>query len=152
MLPTEAVRPLYRRAVEEAGGVGKAGDPLALLVSYCERLLPLPPFEVWAEDRARHPVSHLHDIDESADAPTASDPATMEGRLFEYGGGRWIAHLRCFRDAGTWRGFIAFEERDSGSVHRTALVFSEPGPAEVRERFLSFESATLEAFLRSALP
>ena len=37
-------------------------------------------------------------------------------------------------------------------MHRTALVFRESDPADLRERFLSFESGTLEAFLRSALP
>lgn len=152
MLPQEAIRPLYRRALAQEGFSGRQQDPLAILVTYCEQLLALPPFEVWMDDVTLHPVAHLQDLDDSADVPTALAPATMEVRLFEHGGEPWIAHLRSFRDGVIWRGFIAFEERRSGRIHRTALVFRESDPADLRERFLSFESAALEAFLRSALP
>ena len=153
ILPRRAIRPLYRRALFQEGLSGQAQvDPLAVLVDYCEGLLPLPPFEVWVEDVTMHPVAHLHDLDNSADVPTAKAPATMEARLFEYQGDPWIAHLRSFRDGVAWRGYIAFEARRSGQVHRTALVFRESDPVDLRERFLSFEAGTLEAFLRSALP
>jgi hypothetical protein len=64
----------------------------------------------------------------------------------------WTAHLRSFRDGSTWRGFIAFEDSLSRRVHRTALIFQESGPVDVRDRFLSFEPSALIAFLRSALP
>ena len=153
LLPKEAIRPLYRRAILNGGLGGVAQiDPLAVLVRYCESLLPLPPFESWVEDVTLHPVAHLRDLDDSADVPTATAPATMEARLFEHHGDPWIAHLRSFRDGDTWRGFIAFEERRSGQVHSTALVFRESDPADLRERFLGFEPAALDAFLRSALP
>lgn len=153
MLPRDVIRPLYRRAIvaERATEVGIA-DPLAVLLKYCETLLPLPPFEVWAEDASLNPVAHLHDLDDSADVPTAAAPATLERRLFDHAGQAWLADLRSFRDRGTWRGYISFLGRRSGEVHRTALIFRESGAADVRERFLSFESAVLEAFLRSALP
>jgi hypothetical protein len=37
-------------------------------------------------------------------------------------------------------------------VHRTASIFRETYAEDVRERFASFESSTLVAFLRSAMP
>jgi len=157
MLPREAVRPLYRRARDEAirsgaVGVGDDGDPLALLMRWCERLLPLPPFDVWMEDLRLFPDGHFADLEESTDGPTADAPSTMEVRALEVRGKPWLARLRSFREAGLWRGYIAFEEEGSGRVHRTAAVFCEADAAELRERFLSFERAALEAFLRSALP
>jgi len=156
MLPREVIRPLYRRALLKEGvPAPRSTDSLAVLLEYCEGLLPLPPFEVWMEDVTLHPVAHLHDLDDSAEVPTATAPVTMEARLFDYVGEPWIAHLRSFRDGGTWRGYIAFQEQSSGTsgrVHRTALVFRESDPADLRERFLSFEPAALGAFLRSALP
>jgi hypothetical protein len=146
------VRPLYRRALEAGFGERTPADPLAALVDFCETILPLPPFEQWCEDLARFPVAHLRDLDDSATAPTAEAPTTVEARLFEFGGDPWIAYLRSFRDGGAWRGYIAFEERQSRRVHRTALIFRETDPADLRERFLGFEPVALEAFLRSALP
>ncbi|HET9947470.1 MAG TPA: hypothetical protein VFQ22_00965, partial [Longimicrobiales bacterium] len=47
MLPREAVRPLYRRAIREGFGDESGSDPLGALVRYCESLLPLPPFAEW---------------------------------------------------------------------------------------------------------
>lgn len=157
MLPREAVRPLYRRAREEAlraDALSDAGedDPLALLVRYCQGLLPLPPFHVWMDDLRAHPDGHYADMEESVEGPTADAPSTMEVRPMTLHGRAWRAQLRSFRDAGLWRGYISFQEEGSERVHRTAAVFCEEGPGELRERFLSFESATLEAFLRSALP
>lgn len=157
MLPREAVRPLYRKARLHAIRSGTLGadddaDPLALLMRWCERLLPLPPFDVWAEDLRRFPDGHFADLEESTDDPTADAPSTMEVRALEVRGKPWLARLRSFREAGLWRGYIAFEEEGSGRVHRTAAVFCETEAAELRERFLSFERAALEAFLRSALP
>jgi hypothetical protein len=152
LLPKEAVRPLYRRALRAGHGEKQATDPLATLVEYCETLLPLPPFERWCEDRAASPSAYLRDLDDSAAAPTAEAPTTVETRGFDVGGTSWIAHLRSFRDGDAWRGYIAFEEQESRSVHRTALIFRESDPADLRERFLDFETVALSAFLRSALP
>lgn len=156
MLPRQAIRPLYRRARADAGRDGGGGavgdDPLAFLVAYCESLLPLPPFDVWRSDLDHNPAAHFADLEESLDGPTPDAPSTMEARSVEYAGGMWIAHLRAFREDGYWRAYISFEECGSGRVHRTAAVFYERDAGELRDRFLSFESAALQAFLRSALP
>jgi hypothetical protein len=152
LLPREAVRPLYRRALRERSGATTDADPLQTLVHYCERLLPLPPFECWQDDVSRYPDAHLHDVDDSADAPTADAPATLDVCSFDVDGHAWVARLRSFREENTWRGFIAFERSGSRGVHRTALIFRETDPVDVRERFRAFEPGALRAFLRSALP
>ena len=150
LLPREAVRPLYRAACSDPRLVAEPDDPLGLLAAYCGRALPLPPYEVWLEDVRAHPDAYLSDLAAAADAPTAAAPVTLEARrLEERGGSPWVARLRGFRDQDAWRGFIAFEDEVSGVVHRTALVFREGDPGDLRERFLGFESGTLEAFLRS---
>lgn len=59
MLPREAIRPLYRRALKEGFGESSGSDPLAALLAYCETLLLLPPFETWREDVRAHPTEHL---------------------------------------------------------------------------------------------
>ncbi len=157
MLPRDAIRPLYRRArfaaVRDGGGHDVVGDdPLAFLVAYCETLLPLPPFEVWRADYELHPDAHFADLEDSLDGPTPESPSTMEARPLELAGAPWIAHLRAFQEGGFWRAFISFEECGTGRLHRTAPVFYERDAAELRDRFLSFEPAALQAFLRSALP
>jgi hypothetical protein len=127
-------------------------DPLALLVEYCEEVLPLPTFEAWLVDVTLHPVAHLDDLDDSADVPTFAAPATFESRSFEYRGRPWLARLRTFRDGAEWRGYISFTERRSGETRSTAIIFCESHPTDLRERFLSFDLTALEAFLRSTLP
>jgi hypothetical protein len=125
---------------------------MGTLVAYCETLLPLPPFDTWCDDHRRNPAAYLYDVDDSAEAPSADAPATLESREFLHDLHAWTAHLRSFRDGSTWRGFIAFEDSLSRRVHLTALIFQESGPVDVRDRFLSFEPSALIAFLRSALP
>jgi hypothetical protein len=149
LLPREAIRPLYRRALERGGA---AEDPLEALLRLCEQLLPLPPFDTWLEDRRAHATAHLQDLDDSAEAPTAEAPTTVEARRFAFAGNPWIARLRSYREGDRWRGYIAFEDEGARRVHRTALIFSEGDPVDVRERFLDFDLAALQAFLRSALP
>jgi hypothetical protein len=146
------VRPLYRKALAKGFGDRYGADPLTALVAFCERLLPLPPFETWCEDVRVHATAHLADVDDSPLAPTAEAPATVAERAFVFEGRSWVARLRSFRDGETWRGYIAFEDTESRRVHRTAVVFSESGPVDVRERFLSFDLPAVRAFLRSALP
>lgn len=152
LLAQEAVRPLYRRALAEVEK-GDGGDPMEVLVTYCEALLPLPPFQVWLDDLQAAPEAHWTDLEASADTPSPSKPATMDLRRFGCGTGSWTARLRGFRDGDVWRGFIAFEDEavDDG-VHRTAVIFCEATVSDLRDRFRGFESASLEAFLRSALP
>jgi hypothetical protein len=157
ILPREAVRPLYRRARDEAycsepADRSPPDDPLALLVAYCEQLLPLPTFEVWCEDLRRNPDAHLSDVEDSPEGPTADAPSTMAVHDVAYAGQTWRARLKVFRDGGLWRGYIAFEDARRRRSHRTAVVFCERDPGELRRRFLSFDPAALEAFLRSALP
>lgn len=152
MVPREAVRPLYRRAVA-AGFVGDGPvDPMTTLLAYCETLLPLPPFDVWRDDMRRHPSAHLGDIEDSAEAPGPESPITLETRELYYAEHAWTALLRVFRDEGTWRGFIAFQDTSSSRTFRTTLIFQEWTAGDVLDRFAGFEPATLTAFLRSALP
>jgi len=151
MVPREAIRPLYRKAVREGFGAD-GSDPMAALVRYCERLLPLPPFEVWRDDVRENPTAYVDDADDSAVTPTAEAPLTQASRELAHDDRRWTAHLRSFRDGSVWSGFIAFEESLTNSVHRTAVIFREPDAESVRERFANFESSTLVSFLRSALP
>lgn len=154
LMPREAVRPLYRLARERlaADGLPQADDPLALLTRLCETLLPLPPFDVWRDDLLRNQESHLHDLAESVHGPTAETPATLEARDMISGGRRWRVLLRAFHADGAWRGLMVFQDSSGGPAYRTAPVFREPGPVELRERFRSFEPTALEAFLRSARP
>lgn len=152
MIPSEAIRPLYRRAVAAGLGHEASADPMEALLLYCDRLLPLPPLDIWLEDARRSPESYWDDVGDAADAPTADAPVTVETRRVTVGEEAWYAHLRAFRDGDVWRGFIAFEGARSSRVHRTALIFREPDAVLVRERFLSFHATALAAFLRSTLP
>lgn len=154
LMPREAVRPLYRRALDSlpAEALPFQGDPLALLTRFCEDLLPLPPLEAWRDDLLRHEDAHLRDLAESVHGPTADAPATLEARSVDAGGRRWRVLLRAFRDDGGWQGMMVFEDEADGASYRTASVFREPDPLELRDRFRSFEPAALEAFLRSARP
>ena len=154
LLPDEAVRPLYRRAMSASrdAAVGSRDDPLGVLLAYCETILPLPPYSVWVEDALAHPGVYVADLADSPSAPTAAAPATLVARRFDRAGQGWVARLRGFRDRDAWRGYIAFEELGQSGVHRTALIFREAEPEDLLERFLGFESTTLDAFLRSSLP
>jgi len=144
---------MYRRSCSERPVEHDSEtDSLNLLLRFCESILPLPPFDIWLEDFRDHPRSHLDDMDRSAEVPSSSTPATLETRRLVRGPDAWTVRLRGFRDGGVWRGYIAFEEQASGRVHRTALIFRERDAWDLRERFLGFEPATLEAFLRSSLP
>jgi hypothetical protein len=157
MLPRGAVRPLYRLARLEAeeseeGVAGGVDDPLGLLVRYCEHLLPLPPFEIWRDDLLTNPRAHVDDLEDSAVGPTAAEPTTLDERTFLFGGRAWKASLRSYRDAELWRAFISFEGPSTTAPHRTAPLFCERELWALLERFASFETAALQAFLRSALP
>jgi hypothetical protein len=154
MLPEGAARALFRRARSEDSTNTRSvtEDPLAALTRYCEGLLPLPPYEVWKRDLLLHPDAHLADLADSVDQPIADRPSTVMTRDFTSGGRRWKAHLRSFRESGLWRGYIAFEEDGSTRFHRTGMVFCEDDVQGLRRSFESFENASLQAFLRSALP
>jgi hypothetical protein len=154
LLPQEAVRPLYGGARLWAEGMriplGK--DPLATLLLYLQELLPLPPFDTWMADRASHLDAHLEE--EFASGPAhkrSSPPVTVESRGVEMEGRRWRASLSLFRRDDAWRGFITFRRAGDETGIRTADIFREEDPEEIRERFRSFHSNTLQAFLRSVI-
>lgn len=150
LLPREAVREVYR-AAREASGDTPVDDPLALLAAWCGRVLPLPPYEVWLEDYRRNRDAYLETLGEAPATPTRAAPVTVDLRTLEHAGRRWYAGLDVFRADGGWRGVITFHAGE-GRLHRTGEVFRGTDPADVRERFLSFDEATLGAFLRSVLP
>lgn len=155
LLPSDAVRPLYARARRWAKErtVEPGQDPLALLLSYLEDLMPLPPLARWAEDRRRFPGAHLEEEFESAPAHgTSSPPVAVENRAVEMEGERWVASLRLFREHDAWKGFIAFGGPGAGEGLRTTDIFREEDPEEIRGRFRAFHDQTLQAFLRSVLP
>jgi hypothetical protein len=158
IVPREAVRPLYRRALQavvDAVADGPSMDSLEALLATCEGILPLPPYDVWVEDLRRYPSAHLVELDQSAEAPSAAAPVVLSARKLHTEGEDWRARLWAFRDDDAWRGFIDFESESERASHRrsrTALVFRERGPADLRHTFLGFTTATLTAFLRSTLP
>lgn len=154
LLPHEAIRPLYARARAWAGemGVAREKDPLATLLLFLQDVLPLPPLEVWSADRVHHLDAHLEE--EFASGPAhrrTSPPVTVASRGLEVSGRRWRASLRLFRRDEAWRGFISFKAPGEAEGLRTADIFREEDPDEIRNRFLAFHAGTLEAFLRSVL-
>ena len=154
ILPQEAIRPLYSRARIWAGEIGipLGKDPLATLLLYLQEILPLPPFDVWLADRATHLEAHLEE--EFASEPAhrrVSPPVTVESRGMEMAGRRWRASLNLFRRDDAWRGFITFRRAGDDTGVRTADIFREEDPEEIRDRFRGFHSGTLQAFLRSVL-
>jgi len=152
LVPREAIRPLYRQALggSEAIDAMGEGDSLALLLSFCEKILPLPSFEVWLSDRRAHPAAHL---DEAGTVPEERQAhVTVETRLLEGFGALWQAELDVRCDDGIWRGHVTFRSADGSRSHSTGEIFREDAADSVRDRFLEFDDHTLGAFLRSALP
>ncbi len=153
LVPREGVRPLYRQAREWAvsHGMHESKDPMATLHRFCRELLPLPSFEVWLADYETHRLAHLKAGVAYPHAGEPSEPVTVELREVEHGGDRWHASLELYRDEDLWRGYIRFH-RDAAEAHlRTGDIFCEEELQDLRDRFLSFTSATLTAFLRSIL-
>jgi hypothetical protein len=155
ILPKEAIRPLYARAREWGRAEGKEveKDPLATFLLFLRELIPLPPRDVWERDRADHLDAHVKEEFESPAAHRrSSPPVTVESRGMEMDGRRWRATLNLFRKDEAWRGFIVFNPLGELSSVRTADIFREEDPDEIRNRFLGFHNQTLQAFLRSVLP
>ena len=148
LLPRDAVRPLYRAAAARSAHP----DPLERLVAYCADLLPLPPFDVWAEDLAEHPEAHLRDWDDTVDAPNAADPATLAVRQMLRGSEVWQVRLMGFAESGAWRAYLAFRGPTLNDEFHTACVFREATAGALGDRFQSFDDHVLEGFLRSCLP
>lgn len=154
LIPREAIRELYAQARDWAAerGTHDARDPMATLTSFAESLLPLPPFEVWLADRARHPLSHIEDGGDDPRSPMVPHPRRLEDRRFDYGHRSWVASLNVFREGAMWRGFLRFREVGHTRRYHTANIFLEDTARKVRERFREFDRGTLGAFLRSVLP
>lgn len=152
LLPREQVRAIYREARQALADEDPVEDPLTLLADWCARLLPLPPFDVWQDDYRRNPTPYREAAGEPAAAPTRAAPVTVDLRTLDHGGLTWYAGLDVFRDGDQWRGVIAFHTGEGERPHRTGEVFRGDSHAELRDRFLSFDDATLAAFLRSVLP
>ena len=155
LIPRNAIRPVYARAREWAREMGLEGgkDPLAVLLLFLEESIPLPPYEVWVDDRRQHLDAHLQEEFEPGRAPgEGAPPVTVESRGVVMEGRRWRASLNLFRREDAWRGFIAFRALDGNGGVRTGEIFREDDPEEIRERFRSYHAQTLQAFLRSVLP
>jgi hypothetical protein len=153
-LPQDAIRPLYAEARAWAGKVGiqLGKDPLATLLLFLQELLPLPPFDVWLSDRTENLEAHLEEEFTSPPAQRrSSPPVTVESRPLSLGDSHWRATLSLFRRDEAWRGFISFRPVGDGPGVRTADIFREEDPEEIRSRFLAFNAHTLQAFLRSVL-
>jgi hypothetical protein len=149
------VRPLYATAREwvrrDGDEVGK--DPLATFLLFLEHILPLPPLELWKEDRTRNLAEHLREEFDGVEAlQSRSIPMRVDSRPVEHDGELWRATLHLFRRDEAWRGYVQFSTGGEESQLRTADIFREDNPEEVRERFLDCHPDTLRAFLRSVLP
>lgn len=154
LVPKESLRSLYRtaRAWAAARGLHENKDPMATLVRYCRELLPLPPFECWFEDYERNRIAHLQYVSEGPVSAREVEPVVVDAREVRLGGETWTAGLSLFPDGEVWRGFIGFSRGPSNRAVRTANVFCEEDPENVRDRFTDLTVHTLRAFLRSTLP
>ncbi len=154
LVPREAVRPLYRRAREWAmeQGLHESKDPMATLHRFCRELLPLPPFDDWLVDYEAHRLAHLKAGVRYPNRGEPSEVVTVELREVEHASSRWQASLDVYRDEDVWRGYIRFHRSSTEANVRTGDIFCDEELQDLRDRFLSFTTATLAAFLRSILP
>lgn len=155
LIPPEMVRPLYATAREwiRASGAEVGKDPLATFLLFLEHILPLPPLDLWKEDRTRNLAEHLREEFEGVETlQSRSIPMRVDSRPVDHDGELWRATLHLFRRDEAWRGYIQFSTDRVESQLRTADIFREDNPEEVRERFLDCHPDTLKAFLRSVLP
>ena len=148
LLPREAIRPMCRAAAARSSDA----DPLERLVAFCSQILPLPPFEVWVRDLAEYPDAHLLDWDDTTEAPTVDEPATLAVRQLHRGAELWQVRLRGFAESGAWRADLAFRGPTLSDAFQTAPVFHETTAGALRDRFQGFDDDVLEGFLRSCLP
>lgn len=156
LIPREGLRSLIRAEREARGGDldVTSANGLEILASRCEALLPLPPFDVWARDFHRNRRAHAGP-DAPSITPTSPDrqPVTVDVREFRSPEGVvWVAALDLQGGDQRWTGAVRFHSPAASGVHRTGPILRETDGAEVRERFRSFDVATLRALLRSALP
>jgi hypothetical protein len=153
LVPREAVRALYgdARAWAVDEGVHEQKDPMATLVAYCRKLLPLPPFELWLEDYDVHRLVYMHELAGIPDVPPDPAPVAVELRSILHEGVEWFAMLHVVHDREVWRGHISFHTDTRNTTAKTAEIFCEESLTELRDRFNTFTPASLSAFLRSTL-
>lgn len=156
VIPREGVRTLLRHFREDGGPTPDSPpgeNVLEWLAERCCDVLPLPPFEVWAEEfhAARRSFSSVPGPPLAPEAPDGA-PVTVDVRPLLHRGQEWIAALALRADEHQWLGHIRFHAAGQARVYTTGDVFREPSPMEVRKRFRAFDERTLSAFLRSALP
>jgi hypothetical protein len=123
-------------------------DALAQVRRYARSLLPLPSYEVWVRSYLQNRSAYLDRLG-IATAPRSEEPVMVA--IQEFGEGWYAALYLSNRNEG-WSGSIHFHRSEAVRSYRTADIFREEDPAEIRSRFLSFDSSTLHAFLRSVLP
>ena len=110
MLPRDGVRALYRSARGQV--MGEVVDPLGLLVEKCRRVLPLPPFELWAQDYLRNRRHHIEEMELSV-GPRKGAPATIDARLLQHGGQSWVAELAVFHSTVARAGLLSLPSSTS---------------------------------------
>ena len=153
VMPREAVRELFAVAREWAReqGLHDGRDPMATLHRYALEILPLPPFEVWLQDRSLNPLAHLEEYSYDPHAPEVGRPGRLESRTFRHQSRSWRAALFVFREGDAWRGFVEFDEGRGAPSYKTANIFREESAGAVKARFHEFDEASLCSFLVSAL-
>jgi hypothetical protein len=155
VIPRDGIRPLYRAARAWAVEIGlhESQDPMATLLAYCERLLPLPPFDVWSADYNSHRLAYMEELARPPLTSVQAEPVMVSVRGIQPPSEpTWYATLFVGHDGVDWRGHIAFHNDATEQAHGTADIFIEDQLDSIRERFDAFSDATLIAFLRSTLP
>jgi len=155
VIPREGVRPLYRAARVWALEIGRheRQDPMATLLAYCERLLPLPPYDVWVADYNSHRLAYMEELARPPLAAVRAEPVMVSVRgIHPPDEPPWYATLFVGHDGVDWRGHIAFHTEAKEGVQMTTNIFVEDELDSIKERFAAFSEATLAAFLRSTLP
>ncbi|MSR22032.1 MAG: hypothetical protein EXR92_00490 [Gemmatimonadetes bacterium] len=150
MIPREELRAFYRQAARwasERSGFDDA-DPLATVRRYARSLLPLPPYGIWLDSYLQNRQAFLERLGVGS-TPVRDEPVLVAVR--ECGEG-WHAALCLGGSPERWRGFLNFHCNGTVRSYRTTDIFVGDDADEIRSRFLSFDTNTLRAFLRSVLP
>ena len=163
LLPAEGLRGILRYLRDGAwpsdqrleGSTSGLDDVVTLedLARRCADLLPLPPFEVWAEDFHRSRSAYESQPGPPL-APRSEDgrPVTVAVRTIGYEGVAWVAGLGLRPQDPLWVGHVRFHPAGDPEFVQTGDILREGSPEEVRRRFADFDDRTLEALLRSVLP
>jgi len=150
LLPETERRGFARRARVWAEGEGlwDPTDPLAAARRYARSLLPLPPYELWIRSYLADRWAYLDRLGVPS-LPRTGEPVAVALRDCPDG---WMVTLSVTGSELGWRAFLEFHREGEEGRWRTAEIFRGDDPDEFRQRFLEFNPATLQAFLRSILP